>query len=57
MGRQAPAVLTERKSSAIHGIGEFKKHFGLGKKRGEPLSENQINDRRQTQLKALLATA
>ena len=56
-GGQASAVLTERNRMAVRSIGEFKKQFGHGKRRSVPLSEKEIQDRRQTQLKALLATA
>ncbi len=52
----ASAVLTERKRMASRIIEEFKKQFSTGKRRREPLSEKEINNRRQTQLKALLAT-
>jgi len=56
-GGQASAVLKERKSTAVRGIEEFKKQFGIAKRRRALLSEKEINDRRQIQLKALLATA
>ena len=56
-GGQAPAVLTERKSAAVRSIEEFKKHFGNSKRFHPPLSEKETQDRRQTQLKALWATA
>ena len=56
-GGQASAVLTERKSAAVRNIEEFKKQFGNGKRIHPPLSEKEINDRRQIQLKALLVTA
>ena len=56
-GGQVPAVLTERKSAVVRSIEEFKKQFGHGKRRSEPLSEKEINDRRQIQLKALLVIA
>jgi hypothetical protein len=56
-GGQAPAVLIERKNMAVRSVEEFKKKFGIGKKRSAPLSEKEINKRRQVQLKALLATA
>jgi len=55
-GGQASAVLTERKDMAVRSIEEFKKKFGIGKRRSSFLSEKEINDRRQTQLKTLLAT-
>ena len=55
-GGQAPAVLTERESAAVRSIEEFKKHFGNSKRSHPPLSEKETQDRRQTQLKALMAT-
>ena len=55
-GGQAPAVLAERKNMAVRSIKDFKKQFGIGKRRRALLSEKEINDRRQIQLKALLAT-
>ena len=54
-GGQAPAVLAERKRAVVQGIEKFKKQFGIGKKPHQPLSEKEIQDRRQIQLKALLA--
>ena len=54
-GGQAPAVLAERKSQAVHGIEEFKKRFGLGKGRRQPLSEQEFDRRRQKQKLALKA--
>jgi hypothetical protein len=54
---QASAVLTERKRAAVRSIDEFKKRFGIGKRSHPPLSGKEIQDRRQTQLKALQATA
>jgi hypothetical protein len=56
-GGQASAVLTERKNTAVRTVEEFKKQFGISKKGSAPLSEKEINNRRQAQLKALLATA
>jgi hypothetical protein len=56
-GGQAPAVLIERKNMAVRSVEEFKKKFGIGKKRSAPLSEKEINKRRQVQLKALMSTA
>jgi hypothetical protein len=54
---QASAVLTERKRATVRSIDEFKKRFGIGKRSHPPLSGKEIQDRRQTQLKALQATA
>jgi len=56
-GGQASAVLTERKSATVRSIEEFKKQFGLGKRRSEPLSDKKFQDRKQIQIKALLANA
>jgi hypothetical protein len=42
---------------AVRSIDEFKKQFGIGKRRSKPLSDKELQDRKQTQLKALLATA
>jgi len=50
-------VLTERKSAAVRSIEEFKRQFGHGKRSHPPLSEKEFQDHRQTQLKALSATA
>ena len=55
-GGQAPAVLTERKSAAVRSIEEFKKQFGNSKRSHPPLSDKETQDRRQTQIKALMAT-
>jgi len=54
-GGQAPAVLAERKSQAAQSVEDFKKRFGIGKRRRQPLSELEIQNRKQAQLKALLA--
>jgi len=54
-GGQAPAVLTERKRETLRSIEEFKKQFGISKKCHPPLSDKEINDRRQIQHKALMA--
>ena len=56
-GGQASAVLTERKSAAVRSIDEFKKQFGTGKRSCQPLSDKEFEGHRQTQLKALMATA
>jgi hypothetical protein len=56
-GGQAPAVLAERKAAAVRRIEEFKKQFGIAKRPREPLSEQEIQNRKQSQLSALLATA
>jgi len=50
-------VLTERKKMTVRSIEEFKKQFDNGTRRHQPLSEKETQDRRQAQLKALLATA
>jgi len=55
-GGRASAVLTERRSAAPRSIEEIKKQFGHSKRSHQPLSDKEINDRRQTQLKALMAT-
>jgi len=54
-GGQAPAVLAERKSEAVQSIEKFKKQFGIGKRRHQPLSEKEFQSRRQTQINALQA--
>jgi len=50
-------VLTERKRRSVRSIEEFKKQFGAGKRRHQPLSDKEFQDRKQIQLKALLANA
>lgn len=52
----APAVLAERKSQAVRGIEEFKKQFGIGKGRRQPLTEEEFDRRRQKQKLALQAS-
>jgi len=54
-GGQAPAVLTERQRQMVAEIKKFKDAFGIGRKRGERLSEQQFEQRRQQMRKALLA--
>jgi len=55
-GGQAPAVLAERKSQDVRSIEKFKKQFGLGKGRRQPLSEKEFDQRKQKQKLALLAS-
>jgi hypothetical protein len=54
-GGQTPAVLTERKSQAARSVEDIKKRFGIGRKCYQPPSEQEVQNRRQAQLKALLA--
>jgi hypothetical protein len=54
-GGQAPAVLAERRSDAAQAVEEFKKRFGLGKRPHQPLSQQELEERRQRQKLALLA--
>jgi len=53
---QASTVLTERKKMTVRSIEDFKKQFGISKRSHPPLSDKEIQDRRQIQLKALPAT-
>jgi len=55
-GGQAPAVLVERRNSDVRRIEDFKRNFGAARKAREPLSEAQLEQRRQKQKSALLAT-
>jgi len=49
-------VLAERKSQDVRSIEKFKKQFGLGKGRRQPLSEKEFDQRKQKQKLALLAS-
>jgi len=49
-------VLTERKKMTVRSIEEFKKQLDNGTRRHQPLSDKEIQDRKQIQLKALPAT-
>ena len=55
-GGQASAVLAERKNMSVGRIEKFHKQFGLGKESRRLLSEKEINQRRQRQIKALLSS-
>ncbi len=52
---QAPALLTERKKQIKVDLEQFKQKFGIGKKKFKPMSEQEFQNRRQAQMKALFA--
>jgi len=54
-GGQAPAVLVERRRTDVRHIEDFKKSFGIARIVRKPLSERQIEQRRQKLKAALLA--
>lgn len=52
-GGHAPAVLVERRGADVRRIEDFKRSFGVARKVREPLSDEQIEQRRQKQKAAL----
>jgi len=54
-GGQAPAVLAERRSESLCTVEQFSQQFGRSKSHHKPLSEQEFEDRRQQQRRALLA--
>lgn len=52
-GGQSPAVLADRKKEAVAGIEQPKKSFGAPKKNWQPLSEQDFQQRKQSQIEAL----
>jgi len=49
-----PALLAKRKKAAQAQVQQFKRTFGIGKKKWQPLTEQEFQRRKQAQLKALL---
>jgi len=55
-GGQAPAVLADRKAEVMTDVEQLKEKFGAGRRRRTPeLAPAELEQRRQAQLKALLA--
>ncbi len=52
-GGHAPAVLVERRDADVRRVEDFKRRFGVARKVHKPLSEEQIEQRRQKQKAAL----
>jgi len=55
-GGQAPAVLAERRGADVRRIEDFTRNFGIARRDRKPLSEEQVERRRQKQKTALSET-
>lgn len=54
-GGQAPALLQNRSNETIEFVEQIKRKLGIGKKAHKALTKKEFQDRKQKQLKALLA--
>jgi len=55
-GGQTPAVLAERRNADVRRIMDFTRSFGRARETRQPLSQAQLEQKRQQQKQALLAT-